>query len=106
MTTAQSGLRANLDAWRQGKATQDDVETALRGELSGDPQLNAKARSLIEAYRQAGHIPVSFAERLIGLQREVTAPGSLPLSRVVATSDLTVLRKSPLRVPTVDVPMP
>jgi serine/threonine protein kinase len=106
MATLQSGLRANLEAWRQGKATQDDVEAALRGELSADPQLNAKARSLIEAYREAGHIPGPFAERLIGLQREVTAPGSLPLGRVVATSDLTVLRKSPLRTPTVDVPMP
>src|ERR1700688_4633086 len=106
MATVQSGLRANLEAWRLGKATQDDVETALRDELSADPRLDAAARSLIEAYRQAGHIPAPFAARLIGLQREVTTPGSLPLSRVAATSDLTVLRKSPPRVPAADVPMP
>ena len=105
MATVQSGLRANLDAWRQGRATQDDVETALRDELSADPRLDAAARSLIEAYRQAGHIPAPFAARLIGLQREVTTPGSLPLSRVAATSDLTVLRKSPPLVPTGE-PMP
>jgi serine/threonine protein kinase len=103
MATVQSGLRANLEAWRLGKATQDDVETALRDELSADPRLDAAARSLIEAYRQAGHIPAPFAARLIGLQREVTTPGSLPLSRVAATSDLTVLRKSPPRVPAADV---
>lgn len=106
MATVQSGLRANLDAWRQGKATQDDVEAALRDELSADPKLSAEARSLIDAYRQAGHIPAPFAARLIGLQREVTTPGSSPLNRVAATSDLTVLRKSPARQPTVDVPMP
>jgi serine/threonine protein kinase len=105
MATVQSGLRANLDAWRQGRATQDEVETALRDELSADPRLDAAARSLIEAYRLAGHIPAPFAARLIGLQREVTMPGSSPLSRVAATSDLTVLRKSPPLVPAVE-PMP
>jgi serine/threonine protein kinase len=105
MATVQSGLRANLDAWRQGKATQDDVETALRDELTADPQLDAAARSLIEAYRQAGHIPAPFAERLNHLQREVTTPGSSPLHRVAATSDLTVLRKAPPRAPRAE-PMP
>jgi len=107
MATVQSGLRANLDAWRLGKATPDEVEAALRDELiAGDPRLSAAARALIESYRQAGHIPAPFAARLMGLQREVTTPGSSPLSRVAATSDLTVLRKSPARAPAAEAPMP
>jgi hypothetical protein len=64
----QTGFRNNLEAWRRGLATQDQVESALRQELAADPRLHPVALSLIEAYRQAGHIPVPFAERLLTLE--------------------------------------
>jgi hypothetical protein len=64
----QTGFRNNLEAWRRGQATQDEVETALLEELSGDLRLYPVVLSLIEAYRQAGHIPVPFAERLLALE--------------------------------------
>jgi hypothetical protein len=64
----QTGFRSNLEAWRRGQATQDEVETALLRELADDPRLHPVVLSLIEAYRQAGHIPVPFAERLLTLE--------------------------------------
>jgi hypothetical protein len=70
----RKGFRANLDAWRQGKATQDDVEDALRDELAADPHVMRSARLLIEAYLQAGHIPAPFAERLMAFERGRDAP--------------------------------
>jgi hypothetical protein len=70
----RKGFRANLDAWRQGKATQDDVEDALRDELTADPHVIRSARLLIEAYLQAGHIPAPFAERLMAFERGRDAP--------------------------------
>jgi hypothetical protein len=63
-----TGFRSNLDAWRRGLATQDEVETALLQELTADPRLHPVVLSLIEAYRQAGHLPVPFAERLLTLE--------------------------------------
>ena len=62
-----TGFRASLDAWRNGNATQDDVETALRLELKADPGLTSATRALIEAYRRVGHVPHPLAERLLSL---------------------------------------
>jgi hypothetical protein len=67
------GFRSNLDAWRRGIATQDEVEIALVAEVTADPRLHPVVRSLIEAYRRAGHIPVPFAERLSALEAGGTA---------------------------------
>lgn len=68
------GFRANLDAWREGNATQGDVEAALREELTADPRLIPATRSLIETYRQAGHIPGPFAKHLMGIESGRAVP--------------------------------
>jgi serine/threonine protein kinase len=65
MTT--TGLPQNLDAWRNGKATQHDVETALAAELKADPRLVPAARAVIDAYRRSGYVPEPFAKRLLSL---------------------------------------
>lgn len=69
-----TGFRANLDAWRQGKATPDDVEAALREELMSEPRAIPAALALIKAYRQAGHLPAQFAERLMSIESGLAAP--------------------------------
>ncbi len=69
-----TGFRANLDAWRQGKATPDDVEAALREDLMFDPRPIPAALALIKGYRQAGHIPAQFAERLMSIESGLAAP--------------------------------
>src|ERR1700690_3027198 len=69
-----TGFRANLGAWRQGKATPDDVEAALREELMSDPRAIPAALALIKAYRQAGHLPAQFPERLMSIESGLAAP--------------------------------
>ena len=60
-------FRARLDAWRDGKASQADVEAALMAELRADPGRMNATRSLIDAYRSAGFVPERLAERLLSL---------------------------------------
>jgi protein kinase-like protein len=64
---AITGLADSLDAWRNGKATQRDVEAALALELNADPQLVPAARAIIDAYRRGGYVPEPFAKRLLSL---------------------------------------
>jgi serine/threonine protein kinase len=64
---AITGLADSLDAWRNGKATQRDVEAALAVELNADPHLVPAARAIIDAYRRGGYVPEPFAKRLLSL---------------------------------------
>jgi len=73
---ASTGLRQNLDAWRNGKATQHDVEAALTAELKADPRLVPAARAVIDAYRRSGYVTEPFAKRLLSLGPLVTPAAS------------------------------
>jgi serine/threonine protein kinase len=87
------GFRASLDAWRNGKATQDDVEEALRRELQADPGLTSATRALIEAYRRAGHVPLPLAERLLSLGQTLSESAA---SKIESGAAPVVGRERPL----------
>jgi serine/threonine protein kinase len=105
VTTA--GFRAVLDAWRNGNATQDDVEAALRLELRSSPGLMSATNALIEAYRRVGHIPVPLAERLLSLGQTLSEPASSKVeSGALAVVGLDPPRSAPSNAAAPAAPVP